>query len=418
MTLILIGASFRSIPLSELEILERNAELIRNAIFENYIDGSDIEGGVVVSTCNRFEIYLDAGDSDLARNRVFQAISSSCELDIAYCEENLITLCGVEAIAHLFQVSAGLDSMVVGESEITGQIKRALAQTQRMGYSSRVIEALFQRASTVSKRVVNETGLGAAGRSLITSALEIVKSAEFTLSGKTILVIGTGAYARVVITALNRENVGTIFVYSPSGRAEEFSETHPTTPILDSQFPQVLTEVDLIVACSGTHGRLVTSEQLIHSEKKYLPIIDLSLSPDIEENVKKLANVQVIDLEMIYRSAPQEHLEVIARADKLTTQAALELELDLAARANDPLVMALRAHVNTIVTDEVDRVRRKKGEEIAQEVNRSLQLVTKSIFHKPTIHARSSAILGESDEYQRAIQILFGLEVEEDKESE
>ena len=418
MTLILIGTSFRSIPLSELEILERNAESIRSAIFENYIDGSEIEGGVVVSTCNRFEIYLDAGDPDLARNRVFQAITSSCELDIAYCEENLKTLCGVEAIAHLFQVSAGLDSMVVGESEITGQIKRALAQTQRMGYTSRVIEALFQRASTVSKRVVNETGLGAAGRSLITSALEIVKSAEFTLSGKTILVIGTGAYARVVIAALNRENAGTIFVYSPSGRAEEFSETHPTTPILDSQFRQVLNEVDLIVACSGTHGRLVTSEQLMHCEKKFLPIIDLSLSPDIEESVRKLANVQVIDLEMIYRSTPQEHLEVIARAEKLTTEAALELQLDLAARANDPLVIALRTHVDTIVTDEVDRVRRKKGEEIAQEVNRSLQLVTKSIFHKPTIYARTSAIQGESDEYQRAIHILFGLGVEEERESE
>ena len=418
MTLILIGTSYRNIPLSELEILERNAESIRSAIFENYIDGSEIEGGVVVSTCNRFEIYLDAGDPDLARNRVFQAITSACELDLAYCEANLITLCGVEAIAHLFQVSAGLDSMVVGESEITGQIKRALAQTQRMGNSSRVIEALFQRASTVSKRVVNETGLGAAGRSLITSALDIVKSGGFTLRGKSILVIGTGAYARVVIAALDREKVGQILVYSPSGRAEKFSETHPTTPVLDSEFRQVLTQVDLIVACSGTHGRLVTSEHLIPCEKKFLPIIDLSLSPDIEENVKELANVQVIDLEMIYKSAPQEHLEVIARAEKLTTEAAHELQLDLAARANDPLVMALRAHVNTIVTDEVDRVRRKKGEEIAQEVNRSLQLVTKSIFHKPTIHARSSAILGESDEYQRAIQILFGLEVEEDRESE
>ena len=418
MTLILIGTSYRSIPLSELEILERSADSIRNSLFENQVDDFDIEGGVVISTCNRFEIYLDASDIDLAKNRTFAAIISTCGLDLSYCEKNLRILSGVEAIKHLFQVTVGLDSMVVGEAEIAGQVRRALTETQRLGYTSRIIEALFQRASSVSKRVTNETGLGAAGRSLITSALDIARDEHFVLASKKVLVIGTGAYARVVIAALDRENVGEIYVYSPSGRAEEFSENHPTTPIQESDFLEKLTEVDLIVACSGTHGHIVKSEHLKSLNSKVLPIIDLSLSPDIEESVKGIPSVHVIDLEMIYKKAPEEHFETITKAEELIHEAATELQRDLAARANDPLVKALRAHVSAIVAEEVDRVRRKRGDVVADEVSRSLQLVTKTIFHKPTVHARSSALQGESDEYQRAIQLLFGLEIEENQENE
>ena len=418
MTLILIGTSYRSIPLSELEIFEQSAESIRNRLFENQSGRAEIEGGVVISTCNRFEIYLDTVDIESALSQVFHAITSSCELDLTYCEKNLQVLSGLDAITHLFKVSAGLDSMVVGETEIAGQVRRALVDSQGLRYTSRIIEALFQRASAVSKRVVNETGIGAAGRSLITSALEIVKSEHYGLEGKRVLVIGTGAYARVVIAALGREKVGQISVYSPSGRAEEFSENHPTTPIRESDFLETLAKVDLIVACSGTHGHIVKSHHLKSLGSKFLPIIDLSLSPDIEESVKDLANVQVIDLELIYKNAPEEHLETITRAEELISEAAYELQQDLTARANDPLVRALRAHVSAIVADEVERVRRKKGDETAEEVRRSLQLVTKRIFHKPTIHARTSALIGESDEYQSAIQLLFGLELKEEQSDE
>lgn len=418
MTLILIGTSYRGIPLSELEILERSAESIRNSLFENGVADFEVDGGVVISTCNRFEIYLDASDIDLAKDRVFAAITSACELDLSYCERNLKILSGVDAIKHLFQVGVGLDSMVVGEAEIAGQVRRALAESQSLGYTSRIIEALFQRSSSVSKRITNETGLGAAGRSLITSALDIAKNEQFVLAGKKVLVIGTGAYARVVIAALDRESVGEIYVYSPSGRAEKFSENHPTKPIHESDFLEKLTEVDLIVACSGTHGHIVKAEYLKSLDDKVLPIIDLSLSPDIEESVKDLSNIHVIDLDLIYKNAPEEHFETISKAQGLIDVAALEFQNDLVARANDPLVKALRAHVSAIVAEEVDRVRKKRGDAIADEVSRSLQLVTKTIFHKPTIHARSSALQGESDEYQRAIQLLFGLEIEENEESE
>ncbi len=412
MTILLIGANYRDLPLSELEILERNADRIRFDLFDPNLGNHAIDGGVVLTTCNRFEIYLDVENVEDATRHALEVIANRSGLDIEYCRTKLRILSGSMAYQHLFKVTSGLDSMVVGESEIAGQIKRALAETQEQGYSSRITEALFQRASSVSKKVASETGLGAAGRSLITSALVIVKDLYFSLQGKQILVIGTGAYARVVISALGREQVGQIYVYSPSGRAEQFSKTHATTPIDEKDYFSIIQRVDLVVACSGNHGVIVKPEHVNNRKTGLFPIIDLALSSDIDPSIKALTNIVVINLEEIHRNAPPEHHETIAIAMNLIEKAVSEFEQDLAARANDPLVRALRTHVSEIVEQEVARIRRRSGDEIADQVALSLRLVTKTIFHKPTIHAKKTATDGEQDEYQKAIQVLFGFEVD------
>lgn len=409
--MILIGANFRNLPLADLEKLERNSEKIRSILFDNKPDQNGIEGAVVLSTCNRFEIYIDTDDSTAAARNALKAIGEAVGFDAFFAKEKLNRLDDADAISHLFRVTSGLDSMVVGEAEIAGQVKRALSETRELGQSSRIIEALFQRAALVSKKVTSETGLGAAGRSLITTAIDLVTQRHFRLKGKKILVIGTGAYARVVIASLARENVGKILVYSPSGRAEEFSKTHPTTPITSDQLVKTLREIDLLIACSGTHGTIVQFDHLLNMPQRILPVIDLSLSPDIERSVRSLPSVAVIDLEEIHRHAPDEHQTTIDLAEEIIEEAVKEFQQDLLARANDPLVRALRSHVNDIVGQEVERVRHKSGDEVAEQVERSLQLVTKTIFHRPTVHARTTALAGEHDQYQKAIVVLFGLEV-------
>jgi glutamyl-tRNA reductase len=147
-----------------------------------------------------------------------------------------------------------------------------------------------------------------------------------------------------------------------------------------------------------------------------LPIIDLSLARDVEESVESLSNVFVVDLEEIHRKAPSEHHQTIAQAEELVNSSVTKFERDLEARRNDPLVRLLREHVETIVEEEVARVRRKSGEEFAAQVGRSLRSVTKTIFHKPTIAARDSVLNDENDEYHQAIQVLFGLKFDPDDE--
>ena len=405
MSILLLGTSYRHSSLQELEILEKKSEEIRSAIYSHEESNQGIEGSVIVSTCNRFEVYVETETPEETSNYILDRIRVVTGISNPAIKVSV----GYEAITHLFRVSAGLDSMIVGEVEISGQVKRALAQSRQLGQTSRITESLFQRSSEVSKRVASETGLGTAGRSLITSGLDILKERGFDLRNRKILVIGTGAYARVVISALAKEGVGEIFTYSNSGRAEIFSQSHGTTPVKKESIDAALENCEMIIACSGVHGAVVRADHIKNLPHQILPIIDLSLARDVENSVKSLSNVIVIDLEEIHRNAPVEHHETITLAEELVNSAATQFSQYLVARRGDPLIRLLREHVETIVEEEVDRVRRKSGEELAMQVSRSLRSVTKTIFHKPTIAARDSALNDESDEYQQAIQVLFGL---------
>jgi glutamyl-tRNA reductase len=404
-SILLVGASYREISLQELEVIESKSDEIRSAIFSEEASLHGIEGCVIVSTCNRFEVYVDTQREEESAEYITELVRDLTGLQST--EIGIRT--GSDAVRHLFRVTAGLESMIVGEVEISGQVKRALSESQHFGQTSRTTEVLFQRASEVSKKVASETGLGTAGRSLITGGLDIVKTHGFNLHMSKVLVIGTGAYARVVISALERENVGEIFTYSNSGRAEIFSKSHGTTPVTAEGLLRALEVCEMIVGCSGTHGITISTEQIRKINKAKLPIIDLSLARDVEKSAQSLPNVIVIDLEEIHRMAPAEHHETIEQAEELVDALVAKFEQDLEARRNDPLVRLLREHVETIVEEEVARVRRKSGEEYAAQVARSLHSVTKTIFHKPTIAARQSVIEAESDEYQQAIQVLFGL---------
>jgi len=165
----------------------------------------------------------------------------------------------------------------------------------------------------------------------------------------------------------------------------------------------------MIVACSGTHETIISTEQIRATNKEFLPIIDLSLAHDVEKTAKSLPNVIVVDLEEIHRRAPAEHHQTIVQAGELVDSLVSKFEQDLEARRNDPLVRLLREHVEKIVDEEVARIRQKNGDEYANQVARSLHSVTKTIFHKPTIAARNSSMSEESNEYQQAIKVLFGL---------
>lgn len=405
MDILLVGASFRDISLQDLSLLEKKTEEIRQAITSPEVADTGIEGCVLVSTCNRFEVYAETERPDESAQFILEKIYECTGLN----NSEIKVRKSDEATSHLFRVSAGLESMIVGEVEIAGQVKRSLSQSQQLGQTSRITEALFQRASEVSKRVASDTGIGSAGRTLITGALEIVKAQGFDLGGKVALVIGTGAYARVVTSALERESVAEILTYSNSGRAEIFAQSHGTTPITTGGFTQAVNKCDLIVACSGTQGLVISREQISELTKTLIPIIDLSLGSDVDPSVATLANVMLVNLEEIYRKAPVEHHETIARAQELIKISVAQFERDLLARRNDPLVRLLREHVEKIVESEVARVRNKSGDELADHVARSLHHVTKTIFHKPTTAVREGALVNEIDEYQRAIKILFGI---------
>ena len=409
MTLIFVGASYHNISLADLEMLERSTQKMRDIVFNSTPTESAIEASVLVSTCNRFEIYCETENEELT----IQYLTSLIENESGVTADKILIKRGEEVTHHLFRVTSGLESMIVGEVEIAGQVKRSFALSQEAHQTSRIIELLFQRSFEISKKVSTQTGLGAAGRSLINSGLDIMTSHGFDIAGKHALVIGTGAYARVVIAALQRAEIGDIGVYSPSNRAEEFASNHGVRVIFPDSLHEAIKNTDMIIACSGIHGTVITEEDIRELRERTLPIIDLSLSRDVEKSVQHLPHVTLIDLEEIGANAPAEHHEIIENAASIIESGVTEFHNDLRARRNDPYIRLLRTHVQSFVDDEVERVRKKKGDAIAQEVEYSLQLVTKSIFHKPMLAARESAVSDGEFDYEKAISQLFGISVTE-----
>lgn len=415
MALILIGSSHQDLPLDELEKLERFTDPIREALFSSVAKSCGITGGVVLATCNRFELYLESERFHEAVDQTISLIAEVSGLGREYCNQILRVSFESTVVHHLFNLTSGLDSMIVGEVEIAGQVREAFKQAQRRGESTSRIEILFQRALATSKKVKTSTDLGAAGRSIAHVALQLVEKRHWPLANKRALILGTGAYARVVVAALHSLDCSEIQVFSSNGRAHRFSETHGTVPIARDDLSQALGEVDVVIACSGNGTHLIDADLLNQSRISNitLPILDLALSSDLARDVHDLAYVDVINLDVIGRNAPGEHSEAIAEARGIVQQAVFEFEAEIATRSVEPVVASMRAHVGLLIDEETERVRRKSGEGVASEVAHSLHRVTNALLHTPSIRARELARNGNEEDYRHAIQLLFGIDVDQ-----
>lgn len=411
--LVLVGASHHNLPLSELELLEREAERIRQRLFNPPLAESGIMGGVLVATCNRFEIYFETEVFHSTTDFVLRTIGEVSGLGADQTNRSLQVSAGFAVVEHLFLVAAGLESMIVGEAEIAGQVRAAFVLAQQEKTTTPLIEQLFQRALATSKVVTSSTGLGAAGRSIVDVALNVVEARHGKIADQGAIVLGTGAYARVAVAALQRRGCTDISVYSASGRAEQFSQGHGTTPIVHNGLKEVLNRTDLVVGCSGNATAILDADFVRGARgEKFLPIIDMALSSDFTSDVRSLLSVDVIDLDVVRVNAPKEHGQEIEQANDIVQKAVVKFENEQSSRTMDPAISAMRSHVGILIDLEVKRVRDRVGDEIAADVEFSLHRVTNALLHTPSVRARSLVRDGEQEDYRNAIQVLFGIDLE------
>lgn len=417
MTLTFVGADFHALPLASLERLERAADDIRQQLESNR---EVLPGAVLLSTCNRFEIYADVPEFHPAFDFILETVEQHTNESSDLLRENLRTRYATDVAAHLFSVASGLRSMIVGEEEIAGQVKRAFAKAQASSFTTRDLNQMFQLAAKVSKRVVTQTGLGASGRSIVSTALDLAQEELGNLSGKRALLVGTGAYARVAVAALNRKGIDEIYCYSRSGRAGLFSENHGLTPVQAPDFENVLASSDVAVFASGSSQLVLSREAAervcgLRAEAgsiRNLQVIDVALSRDVDPAAAELNGLKLIDLEMIRINAPREHQESVEAAYRIVNEGAKSFEQGILSQSTDALVAALHAHMRVWVNTEVEAVRKKLGDQAAEEVEKSLRKVTNRILHGPSVKAKALAKEGLGDEYERALKMLFDVTLE------
>ncbi|PTW91112.1 glutamyl-tRNA reductase [Microbacteriaceae bacterium MWH-Ta3] len=416
MTIVCLAADFHDTPLPYLERFQGRA----NAVYSRLAEAPElIAGCVVVATCNRFEIYLDGKSVDTIVEAALPRLADALGEDAIEVRRTFRIMSGQHVTRHAFSVASGLESMVIGEDEISGQVTRALDYAQHSNTCTPRLYDLFRAAARVSKSVSHATGLGTSGRSIIAEALGIAESTGTTFDSAHAVVVGTGAYARIVTAALKRRAIGRISVISRSGRAESFAEVHGIESVGATAVHAVLETADVVIGASGIPGIAITADDVVQAfirSERVTPMlfIDVALPTDIDPTIANLPHCTVITLETIRRQISPQHSESIESAIRIVTASVDEFEAHVRSRSIDPFIVALRQQIENAVESETDAVRRRRGDSEAETVRRSLMRVTNSWLHTPTHRAKEFAQHGNVGEYARALSALFDLEVEHD----
>ncbi|MDQ0820254.1 glutamyl-tRNA reductase [Arthrobacter sp. V4I6] len=378
-----------------------------------------ISGSVVLSTCNRFEIYCEVPSSayaDTARAEVLVTLSFCTGLPGSRLDSLFEHVQGPSATEHLFAVAAGLDSVVVGEREVAGQVRRSFADAQAAGTVSGRLGRLFQAASRTAKDVGAQTSLRSASRSIASVALDLAAgSGQPGPADVSVVLFGTGAYAACIAEILRGRQCSAISVFSQSGRADAFVAARGGTALSALQLPSAVARADLVIGCSGT-GTRIDSASLLRwraDTARPLTIIDLAPSHDFDPRVAELPGIELITLESVQHAAPPADAEVLRLARALVRQAALRFEEQEASRVVDAAVVALRRHIHRVLDLEMERVSKQHGcGASADEVNFALRRLVRRLLYLPAVRARELATEGRQDEYAAALDALFGLTVQ------
>ena len=413
MVLVSFVASHRNRDLALLEQLSVGADALGAAV----VASPSVAGAVVLPTCNRFEVYLDAIDADSARAALVSALAVTSPLSGEQVDAALETFEGDDAVRHLLSVATGLESMVVGEREISGQVRRAHADARARGVLTPQLDKLFQSALRTSRVVASSTGLGTSGRSVVSVALDLA-DATVTWAGARVLIIGTGALADAAVGAMQGRGASVIGVFSPSGRALEFASLHGLEALASADLPGAVRAADVVLACSGGEGLVLTAVDVASARASVaapLTVIDLSLERDVDEAVRELPGVHVVDLASVGALAPEESVTAVEAARAIVAHAVARF--DDASRTLDPAVVALREHVFGLLEREVARLRPAPGADAAtvaraDAAEHALRHFAKTLLHVPTVRAREHAAAGESERYLAAIRALYGIDVE------
>jgi len=395
----------------DLTVLERLSSDVHAVGRELVGATSSVTGAVVLATCNRFELYLETDEPAAALGAAGEAVAARSGYTREQVMSHLRPLTGPDAGAHLFGVASGLESMVVGEREIAGQVRRALTTARRDGTTTSSLESLFQAASRVSRKVETATGLGATGRSVVGVALDIAEGGLRAWSEVSCVLIGTGSYAGASLAALKARGCTDIRVYSPSGRAGQFAAARGVRSVpAGADLAAELSDVDLVVACSGAAGAVLGVDALAAARTgtdRPLTVVDLALQHDVDPGVRSLPGVRLVSLHTVAQHAPAEHAAVETARD-LVARAAQAWEADRRVRDWNPAVVAERVRVLGGLEEQLTALPDERRDERHE---RALRRRTRATLHGPTVRAREAARGGDVASYAEALAELAAIPV-------
>ncbi|MDQ1598051.1 MAG: glutamyl-tRNA reductase [Microbacteriaceae bacterium] len=376
-------------------------------------DGDVVSGAVVLATCNRFEAYVEIDESlsteaattTAAVENTVRVISAASGVEPAELRDTVTVLLGDSVAEHLFAVSSGLESVIVGEDEISGQVRRALEHARTAGTTSSGLERLFQKAASTSRGVKNNTAIGGAGRSLVRLGLELASSRIADWAQTRVLIVGTGQYAATTVAALRDRGAENVTVFSPSGRASKFALRLGLAASTD--LVAALAAADVVITCTSSEAPVISARLLSPGARRI--VIDLGLPRNVDPDVSGVDGIELLDLETISLHAPLEELSATSDARALVSEAASEFAAHAAEQQLAPAIVALRSHVFELLESEILRAK-ARGDSDGR-IEAALRHLTGVLLHTPSVRARELARSGEGASFSAAVNALFGIEI-------
>jgi glutamyl-tRNA reductase len=447
-SVLVVGLSHKSAPVTLLERAVVSGDTLAK-LLRDVFQAEPVAEVFVVSTCNRVEVYADVDRFHAGVTAICELLARHCGVPAQELTPHLYVHYEDRAVSHLMAVACGLDSMVVGEGQILGQVRSAIKLAGEQGTVGRVLSELGRLALRTGKRARTQTGIGQAGLSLLTVAIELAAASlrngpgdagtggpggdagtggdagpgDEALAGRDVLIVGAGSMSALAAATATRSGAAAIVVANRTrSRAERLAADVSATAAGLADVPAAMGAADVVISCTGAAGQVITRDMVSAAVTARaqagragpLAILDLAMPRDVEPAVAGLPGVVLIGIDMLGGQGS------VAADDVAAVRAILEAELAAYHSAIDaarvaPTVVALRAKAAEVVEAELARLAGRLNaddlsghalDEIAQTVRR----VVDKLLHAPTVRVKELAGSPGGEEYAEALRVLFDLD--------
>jgi len=461
MSVLVVGLSHKSASLATLERAMVSGDAL-GKLLRDVFQAENVAGTFVVSTCNRAEVYADVDKFHGGVAVICELLARHSGIPLAELTPHLYVHYEDRAVQHLLAAACGLDSMVVGESQILGQVRQALHAAREQGTLGRALSELGARALRAGKRAHAETGIDRAGASLVSVGLTVAagrlpaaahrpeahrpeahppearrrearrpeterlpSAGPGSLTGLTVLVVGAGSMSSLAVATAARMGAASIVVANRShAHAERIAATVSAASADLSRLPAEIAAADLVVSCTGAPGVVITAEAVrdalgTRAPGRPLILLDLALPRDVDTVAGQLPGVSLIGLEDLREAGPgglpgaaagDEHVAAVWQI--IASEFAAHASADRAARVA-PTVVALRAKAAEVVEAELARLAgRLDGMDARshREIAQSMRRVADKLLHAPTVRVKELAGAPGAESYEAALRVLFDLD--------
>jgi glutamyl-tRNA reductase len=448
MSVLVVGLSHKSAPVATLERAVVTGDTL-GKLLRDVFHADDVAGSLVVSTCNRVEVYAEVEKFHGGLSAICELLARHAGIPLPELTPHLYVHYEDRAVQHLVSVACGLDSMVIGESQILGQVRQSLRVAREQGTLGRSLSDLGSLALRAGKRAHAETGIGKAGASLVSVGLTAAAdrlhegrlhdrrrgrapedAAAGPLAGLSVMVVGAGSMSSLAAATAARMGAARLVVANRSaaraGRLAATVSPAVATATADlSRLPAEIAAADLVVSCTGAPGHVITADTVAAAlasrapEPGTLVLLDLALPRDVDPAAGRLPGVTVIGLEAVGEAGSHglpgagAHEEDVAAVRRIVAEElAAYVSANQAARVA-PTVVALRAKAAEVVDAELARLVGRLGgmdPRARREIAQSMRRIADKLLHAPTVRVKELAGSPGGDSYEAVLRVLFDLD--------